>query len=47
MLGIHRLSADKIDAGRNRHDAAIEALQASQLEWAHKRPQRIDFINPI
>ena len=34
----HRLSADNIDA-------AIEALQAAQLEWTHKREQRIDFIN--
>ena len=41
----HRLSADNIDAERKRHDAAIEALQAAQLEWAHKRLQRIDFIN--
>ena len=41
----HRLSADNTDAERKRHDAAIEALQAAQLEWAHKRQQRIDFIN--
>ena len=42
---VHRLSADNIDAERKRHDAAIEALQAAQLEWAHKWQQRIDFIN--
>ena len=41
----HRLSADNIDGERKRHDAAIEALQAAQLEWTHKRQQRIDFIN--
>ena len=41
----HRLSADDIDAERKRHDAAIEALQAAQIEWTHKRQQRIDFIN--
>ena len=41
----HRLSADNIDAERKRHDAEIEKLQAAQLEWAHKRQQRIDFIN--
>ena len=41
----HRLSTDNIDAERKRHDAAIEALQAAQLEWAHKQLQRIDFIN--
>ena len=41
----HRLSADNIDAESKRHDAAIEKLQATQIEWAHKRQQRIDFIN--
>ena len=41
----HRLSADSIDAERKRHDAAIEALQAAQIKWVHKRQQRIDFIN--
>ena len=41
----HKLSADNIDAERKRHDAAIEKLQAAQIEWAHKRQQRIDFIN--
>ena len=41
----HRLSADNMDAARKRHDAVIEKLQAAQLEWAHKRQQRIDFIN--
>ena len=32
----HRLSADNIDSERKMHDAAIEALQSAQLEWAHK-----------
>ena len=41
----HRLSADNIDAEKKRHDVAIEALQAAQLEWAHKQQQRINFIN--
>ena len=41
----HRLLKDSIDAERKKHDAAIEKLQAAQLEWAHKRQQRIDFIN--
>ena len=41
----HRLSADNINAKRKRHDAAIEKLQAAQIEWAHKRQQGIDFIN--
>ena len=41
----HTLSADNVNAERKRHDATIEALQAAQLEWAHKHQQRIDFIN--
>ena len=41
----HRLSADNIDAEIKRHDAAIEALQKAQIEWAHKRQQIIDFVN--
>ena len=41
----HRLSADNIEAERKRHDAAIEALQKAQIEWVHKRQERIDFIN--
>ena len=41
----HRLSADNIDTERKRHDAAIEQLQAAQIEWAHKHQQRMDFIN--
>ena len=30
---------------KERHDAAIEALQKAQIEWTHKHQQRIDFIN--
>ena len=41
----HRLSADNIDSERKRHDTAIEALQAEQIEWVHNQQQRIDFIN--
>ena len=41
----HRLSADNIDTERKRHNSVIEALQAAQIEWAHNREQRIDFIN--
>ena len=41
----HRLSKDSFDAERKRHDMAIEQLQKPQIEWAHKRQQRIDFIN--
>ena len=41
----HRLSKESIDAERKGHNSAIQALQAAQLEWEHKRQQRIDFIN--
>ena len=40
-----RLSKDSIDAEIKRHNTAIEQLQKAQIEWAHKRQQRIDFIN--
>ena len=41
----HRLSKESIDAKRKRHDLAIEKLHKAQIEWAHKRQERIDFIN--
>ena len=41
----HRLSKESIDAERKRHDLAIEKLQKAQIEWVHKRQERIDFIN--
>ena len=41
----YRLSAENIDTERKRHDAVIEKLQKAQIEWAHKRQQRINFIN--
>ena len=41
----HRLSANSIDVERKRHNLAIEQLQKAQIKWAHKRQQRIDFIN--
>ena len=41
----HRLSKESIDKERKRHNAAIEKLQAAQIEWVHKQQQRIDFIN--
>ena len=40
-----RLSKDSIDAERKRHDLVIEQLKIAQIEWAHKRQQRLDFIN--
>ena len=41
----HRLSKDRIDKERKRHDAAIEKLQKAQIEWVHNRQQRIDLKN--
>ena len=41
----HRLSAENIDAERKRHHLVIEQLQKAQIEWAHKRQQRVNFIN--
>ena len=41
----HRLSANNIDVERKRHDAAKEAIQKAQIEWAHKCQEQIDFIN--
>ena len=40
-----RLSKDNIDPERKRHNLVIEQLQKAQIEWAHKRQQRIDFIS--
>ena len=40
-----RPSKDSIDAEKKTHDAAIEQLQKAQIEWVHKRQERIDFIN--
>ena len=41
----HRLFANSTDIKRKRHNLAIEQLQKAQIEWAHRRQQRIDFIN--
>ena len=40
-----RLSKDSIDTERKRHNLVIEQLQKAQIEWAHKRQLRTDFIN--
>ena len=40
-----RLSANSIDAKRKTNNLVIEKLQQAQIEWAHKKQQRIDFIN--
>ena len=39
------LSKESIDKERKRHDKAIEDLQQTQIEWAKKRQERLDYIN--
>ena len=34
-----------VDEERKRHDKAVEQLQSAQVAWAHKRTERIDWIN--
>ena len=43
LIGGTLVNATIFDVKRKRHDAAIEALQKAQIEWTHKRQQRIDF----
>ena len=33
------------DKERERHDRAVEQTQHTQMDWNHKREQRLDFIN--
>ena len=33
------------EAERERHDKAVEQLEAAQAAWSQKRTQRLDFIN--
>ena len=39
------LGLSKDNTEKKRHDFATEQLRKAQIEWAHKRQQRIDFIN--
>ena len=39
------LSKESIDKERKRHDKAIEDLQRTQIEWAKRRQERLDYIN--
>ena len=34
-----RGASDNTDAERKRHNAAIEKLQAAQIEWTHKHQE--------
>ena len=45
ICSIDYLRIASINKERKRHDAAIEKLQEAQIEWAHKRQQRMNFIN--
>lgn len=40
-----KLSKNEFNKERKRHDLAVERLQKAQVEWQHKRQQRLDFIN--
>ena len=39
------LRSSGIDEEQNRHDVAIEQLQAAQDEWSRLRSERLDWIN--
>ena len=39
------LSKESIDKERKRYDKAIQDLQRTQIEWAKKRQERLDYIN--
>ena len=39
------LSKESINKEQKRHDKAIEDLQRSQIEWAKKRQEWLDYIN--
>ena len=37
--------SDDAEKERERHDKAVEQLEAAQAAWSKKRMQRLDFIN--
>ena len=37
--------SDDAEKERERHDKAVEQLEAAQTAWNKKRMQRLDFIN--
>ena len=39
------LSKKSVDKEQKRHDKVIGDLQRSQIEWAKKRQERLDYIN--
>ena len=52
-LGVHRKyflfsklgKNNDAEAERERHDKAVEQLEAAQAAWSQKRTQRLEFIN--
>ena len=41
----HMGKSDDAEKERERHDKAVEQLEAAQTAWNKKRMQRLDFIN--
>ena len=39
------LRSSGVDEERQRHDKAVEQLQAAQARWSRKRTERLDWIN--
>ena len=39
------LSKESVNKEQKRHDKAIEDLQRTQIEWAKKRQELLDYIN--
>ena len=39
------LRSPGVDEERQRHDKAVEQLQAAQVEWSQRRMKRLDWIN--
>jgi len=40
-----QLKSSNVDEERQRHDEAVEHLQAAQSDWAKRRTQRLDWLN--
>ena len=39
------LRSSGVDEEHNRHDKAVEQMQAAQASWSRKRTERLDWIN--
>ena len=40
-----KLRSSGVDEERQRHDKAVEQLQAAQARWSRKRTERLDWVN--